>query len=89
MNSKIISEILEKYNQKPYYKSGEYLSINDDRIGRIVSFKLFELNDNIYADFKEISKNHPTYYRNTTNIILSLEDFQKKWFNFFNNIKDI
>ena len=41
MNSLIIAEILNNYNHKPYYNSDNYISINDDRIGRIVSFKIY------------------------------------------------
>jgi len=35
----LIYEILEKYNKYPFYYIDDYLSINDDRFGRVVSFK--------------------------------------------------
>jgi len=83
-------EILQKYNISPYYKSDGYISINDDRFGTIVSFKLYQEDENIYADFKETSKyNYQSIYnRNKTKIITSLEDFQNKWSNFYNNVNN-
>jgi hypothetical protein len=85
-----IYDIEKNYNMSPYYKSGDYICINDDRIGTNVSFKLHEENGNIYAYFKETSKyNYQSIYnRNKTTIITSLEDFQNKWYNFYNNINN-
>ena len=42
MNSSIIMEIIHNYNKIPYYKYNEYISIKDDRVGRIVSFKIYQ-----------------------------------------------
>ena len=60
MNSSIMSEILN------YYKTdNNYISINDDRIGRIVSFKLYINDDNeILADFYEARKIYPNNIKN-------------------------
>ena len=59
MNSLIISEILNNYNDKPYYKlDNHYISINDDRIGRIVSFKIYEKDNKIFAHFFSLKTNN-------------------------------
>ena len=81
-----IYQILEKYNKAPYYNSDNYISINDDRVGTIVSFKLYKENDSIYADFTECSKYQSYYNRSKKCLIISVEDFQNKWHNFYNNI---
>ena len=85
MNSIIISQILEKYNISPYYKSNEYICINDDRLGRIVSFKLYQEKNEIIANFNEA---HQSYPLNTSNykskIITSFEDFKIKWKEYYN-----
>jgi len=88
MNNTIISEIYSNYNNSPYFRSGEYLAINDDRVGRIVLFKLYNDNSNIIADFMEISQiqtlNRPI--RTERIKINSYEDFKIKWKNFYNDI---
>ena len=85
MNSLIISQILQSYNHSPYYISNDYISINDDRMGRIVSFKIYEKNGEILVDFMEGYRYYPyisSRYR-TTNIT-SLEDFKEKWKYYYN-----
>lgn len=85
MNSLIISQILQEYNKTPYYILNDYISINDDRISRIVSFKLYEKNGEILVDFKEANQLFPlnsSRYR-TTNIT-SLDDFKEKWTYYYN-----
>ena len=47
MNFLIISQIINNYNYTPYYYFNDYISINDDRMGRIVSFKVYEKNNTI------------------------------------------
>jgi hypothetical protein len=85
MNSLIISQILKEYNQIPYYLLNDYISINDDRMGRIVSFKLYNKDGEILVDFKEAYRYSPyisSRFR-TTNIT-SLEDFKEKWTYYYN-----
>jgi hypothetical protein len=86
MNAIIISEILSYYNHNPYYNSDDYISINDDRIGRIVSFKLYEKDNKILADFNEAIRIFPlnTKYHKTKTIT-SLCDFKIKWTDYYNN----
>jgi phosphodiesterase/alkaline phosphatase D-like protein len=88
MNSLIIADILNNYNHKPYYNtdnSDNYISINDDRIGRIVSFKLYEKDDEIFADFNEANKIQPlNTKKHKTKVITSLEDFKNKWTEYYN-----
>ena len=85
MNSLIISEIESYYNHKPYYNSENYISINDDRIGRIVSFKIYEKDDEIFADFNEAHKIQPlNTKKHKTKVITSLEDFKNKWKEYYN-----
>ena len=81
MNSSIMSEILN------YYKTdNNYISINDDRIGRIVSFKLSEKDGEILADFYEARKIYPNNIKNyKTKVINSLEDFKEKWMDYYNS----
>lgn len=86
MNSQIIYEIIDYYqNQKPYYIKDDYICINDDRMCRIVSFKIYENNNEILADFNEANHIFPlnTKYHKTL-VIKSLEDFKKKWINYYN-----
>ena len=86
MNSSIMSEILNYYSS--YYKTdNNYISINDDRIGRIVSFKLYINDDNeILADFYEARKIYPNNIKNyKTKVINSLEDFKEKWMDYYNS----
>lgn len=88
MNTIIINEI-EKYykNNRPYYIDDDYISINDDRIGRIVSFKLYEKDNNIYVDFIEARRSYPLITSNHKTIIIeTFEDFKEKWKNYYNNI---
>ena len=84
----ILFQIVEKYKKSPYYNDGNYISINDDRMGRIVSFKIYEENNIIMADFKEAHRSNPlnTTSRYKTVIIESLEDFNKKWISYYNFI---
>ena len=87
MNSSLImTEILNYYSS--YYKTdNNYISINDDRIGRIVSFKLYINDDNeILADFYEARKIYPNNIKNyKTKVINSLEDFKEKWIDYYNS----
>ena len=84
MNSLIIADILNYYNHN--YNSDNYISINDDRIGRIVSFKLYEKDDKIFADFNEAHKIQPlNTKKHKTKVIRSLEDFKNKWTEYYNN----
>lgn len=87
MNSIIMYEILSYYNDSPYYSLNDYISINDDRIGRIVSFKLYLDNSKIVADFKEAHQLFPLNSTNhKTKTIISLEDFKEKWNDYYNNL---
>ena len=87
MNSLIIADILNYYNHKPYNNTDNYyISINDDRIGRIVSFKIYEKDDEIFADFNEAHKIQPlNTKKHKTKVIRSLEDFKNKWTEYYNN----
>ena len=82
----ILSQIFEKYKDIPYYNDGNYISINDDRMGRIVSFKIYQENNKIMADFKEAHRSDPlnTSSRYKTVIIESVKDFDKKWISYYN-----
>jgi len=85
MNSLIIFQILQEYNKTPYYILNDYISINDDRISRIVSFKLYEKNGEILVDFKEANQLFPlNSSRYRTTIITSLDDFKEKWTYYYN-----
>jgi len=86
MNSMIMYEILQDYNKKPYYTLYDnYISINDDRFGRIVSFKLYYNNDKLMADFMEANQTFPVNVtRSITKPILSSYDFKTKWTNYYN-----
>ena len=85
MNSIIMCEILNYYNHSPYYIFNDYNSIHDDRIGRIVSFKLYLNNGKILADFKEARQLFPLNSINhKTKTIISLEDFKEKWNDYYN-----
>ena len=85
MNSLIIFQILDNYKHTPYYILNDYISINDDRMGRIVSFKLYEKNNIIMVDFKEAHRSYPlNSSRHITKNIESLEDFIDKWTNYYN-----
>ena len=79
-------KILQEYNHKPYYKLyDDYISIKDDRMGRIVSFKLFQQNDELIATFNEAWQTYPlNTSRHITKNISSLEDFKTKWTNYYN-----
>ena len=84
MNYLIISKIENEYNENPYYKLDDYISINDDRFGRIVCFKLYINEDNIYVDFKELNKYQSIILRPITKMIKSYEDFKNKWHEYYN-----
>lgn len=85
MNSLIIADILNHYNHKPYYISNDYICINDDRFGRFVSFKLYEKDGEIFADFYEAQQSVPLNVKNyKTKVINSLEDFKEKWMDYYN-----
>ena len=86
MNSSIILQILKEYNNCPYYLFNDFISINDDRMNRIVSFKIYEKDNEILADFRETYRyyNPNVYYNSKTMTINSLEDFKKKWTNYYN-----
>ena len=87
MNSSIMSEILNYYSSYYNYISNNYISINDDRICRIVSFKLYINDDNeILADFYEARKIYPNNIKNyKTKVINSFEDFKEKWMDYYNS----
>ena len=56
-------KILQEYNHKPYYKLyDDYISIKDDTMCRIVSFKLFQQNCELITTFNEAWQ---TYTSNT------------------------
>lgn len=85
MNSLIISQILQEYNKTPYYILNDFISINDDRVYRIVSFKIYEKNGEILVDFKETRQLYPlNSSRHRTINITSLEDFKEKWTYYYN-----
>lgn len=89
MNTIITINEIENYykNNRPYYIDDDYISINDDRIGRIVSFKLYEKDNNIYVDFKEGWRSSPLILLNhKTYIIKSFEDFKEKWKDYYNHL---
>jgi len=82
----VMAEIKSNYNHSPYYKSGEYISINDDRTSRVVSFKIYEYYEQLFVDFIEtfqissLNKN-----RTKTKTIYSFDDFKKKYREFYND----
>lgn len=85
----VMTEIISTYNHSPYYKSGEFISINDDRTGRVVSFKIYENNKEIFVDFTETSQiSSLGKYRSRTKTIHSLIDFQKKYYDFYNDLNN-
>ena len=84
MNSIIIFQILQEYKQIPFYKLNDYISINDDRIGRIVSFKIYEENGEIIADFIETTRLFPLEKsRHQRYQIENLKQFKKIWNNYY------
>lgn len=87
-NSMVMAEIKSTYNHSPYYKSGEYISINDDRIGRVVSFKIYEYYEQLFVDFAETSQisSLNNNNRSRTKTIYSYDDFQKKYYDFYNDL---
>jgi len=85
MNSSIIMEIIHNYNKIPYYKYNEYISIKDDRVGRIVSFKIYQNKDKIIAEFNESSQITPFItIKNYKTSITSVEEFKTKWYEYYN-----
>jgi len=87
MNSIIINQIYKDYNRTPYYNLDGYISINDDRTGRIVMFKIYQEDDKIIADFNERSqiKSISSSNRIKKINIKSLDDFNKRWNEFYND----
>jgi len=87
-NTVIINDIYNNYYDSPYYYKNGYIAINDDRIGRIEMFKLYEKNNKIYVDFKEISQIEAitNINRNETKIIRSLNDFRNKFMLFISDL---
>lgn len=87
-NTIIINDIYNNYYGNPYYYKNGYIAINDDRIGRIEMFKLYEKNNKIYVDFKEISQIEAitNINRNETKIIRSLNDFRNKFMLFISDL---
>ena len=86
MNCKIINDIVNYYNHSPYYISNDFICIKDDRIGRFVSFKLYEKDGEIFADFYEANQIFPLNIKNyKTKTITSLEDFKEKWKDYYNH----
>lgn len=86
MDYLLISQILNEYNCSPYYIFDDFVSINDDRLSRVVSFKIYVKDNEILADFRETYRyyNPYVYYNSKTNIINSLEDFKNKWTDYYN-----
>jgi hypothetical protein len=85
MNEIIIQNIQKKYSISPYYNLNNFISINDDRIGRIVSFRLYIVNNEIFVDFKESSQMYQLIsYNYKTETIKSLEEFINKWTKYYN-----
>lgn len=88
MTTKVINEILNQYNHKPYYSLDDYIAINDDRVGRTVMFKLANNNNEITVDFKEINRSFGnSILRSRTQNIESLNDFEKKYYAFYNDFR--
>lgn len=86
-NSMIIADIKSRYNSSSYYNSGDFISINDDRMSRIVSFKIYEYNDQLFADFKETHQiSSLTQSRSSKKNIKSTLDFQMKYYEFYNDL---
>ena len=88
-NSMLIAEIKSNYNHSPYFRSGDCFCINDDRVGRVVSFKIYEYEKQLFVDFAETSQTFSSrLYRSKTKIINSFEDFKKKYHDFYNDINN-
>jgi len=85
----LIAEIESNYNYSPYFRSGDWVSINDDRVGRVVSFKVYEYEKKLFVDFSETSQTFSSrVYRSKTKTINSFEDFEKKYHDFYNDINN-
>ena len=51
-----------------------------------ISFKLYEKDDEIFADFYEAHQSFPLNVKNyKTKVINSLEDFKEKWMDYYNH----
>lgn len=88
-NSMLIAEIKSNYNQSPYFRSDDCFCINDDRVGRVVSFKVYEYEKQLFVDFAETSQTFSLrVYRSKTKTINSFEDFEKKYHDFYNDINN-
>lgn len=89
-NYSLISNIINRHNKTPYYFHNGYNAINDDRVGRIVMFKIYESDNKVYADFRETSQVLSYYYgcalRSANKEIKSVEDFNQKWNSFYNDL---
>ncbi len=85
----LLNEILNEYNSMSYYNMNGYIAINDDRIGRIVMFKLF-LNEKgvlkvLFKEKSQITALNATI-RSDEKTIKSLDDFKEKWYQFYNDL---
>ena len=88
MTSNIISEILNEYTQQPFYIKDGYVAINNDRVYRIVMFRLTTNDKNeIIVNFKEILNGVTNaIIRTDKQKIRSLKDFKNKWYSFYNDL---
>ena len=85
MNSIILTEIMNYYNKPPYYLMDGYTSIHDDRIGKIISFKLFQENNEIKVEFKQAHQILPfVSSKHYITTIKSFDDFKTKWNDYYN-----
>jgi hypothetical protein len=75
----IYNEIIKEYSKDPFYYSGEYLCIRDDRVASVVCFRLYIENDKLKVNFRENKR-----IRNQ--IIYSYNDFKEKWSLFYSDL---
>jgi len=74
----VYDEIMSRYSQSPYRVSNNCVSINDDRVGSVVSFTLYVNNDKLTVYFSERK-------RSRTQTVESFNDFERKWYLFYND----
>lgn len=75
----VYDEIMRKYSVSPYRVSNNCFSINDDRVGSVVSFTLYVYDDKLTVYFSERK-------RNRTQTVESFKDFERKWYLFYNDL---
>jgi hypothetical protein len=75
----IYNEIIKEYSKEPYYYSGEYLCIRDDRVASVVCFRLYIEDNKLKVNFREnkITRNQ---------LIYSFNDFKNKWSLFYSDL---